>query len=168
MNIVLCGMMGCGKSTLGKRLAEDTGRTFVDTDAVIVSRFGAINDIFETHGEKYFRDLERGVVKELAKEDGLVIATGGGLVVCKRNVNHLKKKGRMVYLRANVETLVERLRADSERPLLKDASSLEERLQSMLKRRVPIYERVADITVDVDGKTPEEIEAEILERVGQV
>ncbi len=139
----------------------------VDTDEVIVARHGAITEIFAEYGEKYFRDLERSIVKELVQEDGLVIATGGGLVVCKRNVNRLKKNGRIVYLRASVQTLTQRLRTDTERPLLQN-TDVRKQLESTLKKRGPIYEGAADIAVDVDGKTPEEIAAEILERIGQV
>ncbi len=156
MNIVLCGMPGSGKTTVGALLAITAGGRLVDTDGVIVERYGRIADIFAERGEGYFRELEASLVKELSEEDGLVIATGGGLVLREENVTALKKKGRLVFLRAGLDTLVERLKADTERPLLQ-GGHLKERLQGMLEARAPVYERVADITVDVDGKTPEEI-----------
>ena len=168
MNIILCGMMGCGKSTVGACLAERLGRAYCDTDALIVERHGRIADIFENHGEAYFRTLETETVKELVQKDPLVIATGGGLVLKQENAALLKNSGKIVFLRANVETLVRRLHADTQRPLLQNADSLRERLENLLKDRAPIYERTADITIDVDEKTPEEITGEIIKWIGQV
>ncbi len=154
-------MMGSGKSTVGQCLAERLSARYVDTDGVIEGRFGRIADIFEKHGEGYFRDLETQVVKEISTQDGLVIAAGGGLVLREENVHLLKASGKIVFLRAGVQTLVNRLQGDTERPLLQTAQSLTARLEEMLKLRAPIYERVADKIVDVDGKTPQEIAEEI-------
>ena len=168
MNIILCGMMGCGKSTVGVCLAERLGRAFCDTDALIVDRHGRIADIFEKQGEAYFRQLETETVKELVQKDDLVIATGGGLVLKQENVDLLKRSGKIVFLRARVETLVQRLQADTQRPLLQNAVSLRGRLEKLLDERAPIYERAADFTLDVDGKSPEEISDEIMKRIGQV
>ena len=168
MNIILCGMMGCGKSAVGACLAERLGRAYCDTDALIVERHGRIADIFEKHGEAYFRHLETETVQELVQRDDFVIATGGGLVLKQENAALLKNSGKIVFLRANVETLVRRLHADRERPLLQNADSLRERLENLLKDRAPIYERTADITIDVDEKTPEEIAGEIIKWIGQV
>lgn len=166
MNVVLCGMMGCGKSTVGKCLAKQTGLVHVDTDEVIVTQYGKIADIFATHGEEYFRTLETQTVKELSGQDGLVVSTGGGLVLRAENVSLLKEKGKIVFLRAKVDTLAARLQADTERPLLKSAESLRERLENLLEVRTPIYECVADCIVDVDGQTPEEIAAKIIKGIG--
>ena len=99
----------------------------------------------------------------LAQKDNLVIATGGGLVLKKENSDLLQKSGKIIFLRATRETLAERLRADAKRPLLQNASGdLYERLTLLMKERTPIYERVAEYIVDVDGKTPEEIAREII------
>lgn len=168
MNVILCGMMGCGKSTVGACLAERLGRVYCDTDALIVERHGRIADIFEKHGEAYFRHLETETVRELVQRDDLVIATGGGLVLKQENVTLLKGSGKVVFLRAKVETLVKRLQADRERPLLQNANSLRERLENLLKDRAPIYEEAADLIVDADEKTPEEITGEIIKWIGQV
>lgn len=168
MNVILCGMMGCGKSTVGESLAERLGRAYCDTDALIVERHGRIADIFEKHGEAYFRHLETETVRELVQRDDLVIATGGGLVLKQENVTLLKGSGKVVFLRAKVETLVKLLQADRERPLLQNANSLRERLENLLKDRAPIYEEAADFIVDVDEKTPEEIAGEIIKWIGQV
>lgn len=165
MNIVLCGMMGCGKSTVGKEVAAITGKTFLDTDAVIVEREGKISEIFREKGEAYFRDLESAVVEEVASQDGLVLATGGGLVLRKSNVSALKKSGKIVFLRASISTLLSRLRKDGERPLLEGEEALESRLERLLKERTPIYEGAADYVVVTDEKTPEQIAKEIINLV---
>ena len=168
MNLILCGMMGCGKSTVGICLAKLTGRSYYDTDSMIVERYGRIADIFEKYGEEYFRDLETEIVKELVQRDNLVIATGGGLMLKRENADLLKINGKIVFLRASVKTLCKRLQADTERPLLQNADSLRERLETLLKNRAPVYEKAADLIVDVDEKTPEQIALEIIERIGQV
>ena len=161
MNIVLCGMMGAGKTAVGSRLGEMLGCRWVDTDALIVEKHGEIATIFERFGEKYFRGLETETVKTLVQEDGLVVSVGGGLVLKEENLSLLKENGVIVYLRATVETLAERLQGDKKRPLLQ-GESLTEKLTEMLKTRAPIYEAVADLTVSVEGKSPEEIAQEIV------
>ena len=120
MNLILCGMMGAGKTTVGVKIAEATGRRWYDTDQMIVDRYG---DIFEYYGEEYFRKLESGIVKELSEKDNLIISTGGGLVLKRENNELLQKNGKIVFLRASLETLVGRLRVYDDRPLLKAAES---------------------------------------------
>jgi shikimate kinase len=162
MNLVLCGMMGSGKSTVGKLLAKITSWEWVDTDELIVSRYGKITDIFEQKGEGYFRALETKIVQELAKKDRLVISTGGGLVLKEENVSLLKKNGKFVYLRAKKETLALRLAVDKDRPLLQTSETLDEKLARLLQERGEIYEGVADSIIDVDEKAPADIVKEIL------
>ncbi len=161
-------MMGCGKSTVGKSLAKRMGFSYVDTDELIVDKYGKISNIFAEHGEAYFRSLETQMVMVLSRQEGLVISTGGGLVLKSENVEALHKGGKLVFLRARVNTLVARLQSDTERPLLRGATSLQERLENILRERAPIYESVADVVVDVDEKTPEEISEKIVEWIGQV
>ena len=163
MNLVLCGMMGAGKTTIGIKIAELTGRRWYDTDGVIVDRHGKISDIFEYYGEAHFRKLETEVTKELSQMDNLIISTGGGLVLKSENNALLKANGKIVFLRASFETLSKRLIVDGTRPLLQASTeSLRDRLARLLKERSPIYEHVADYIVDVDGKTPEAIAKEIV------
>ena len=163
MNLVLCGMMGAGKTTIGVKIAELTGRKWYDTDGVITDRYGKISDIFEFYGEAHFRKIETEVVKELAALDNLVISTGGGLVLKSENNALLKKDGKIVFLRASVDTLVARLNGDNSRPLLQASEqNVRARLEKLLRERAPIYEHVADFTVDVDGKTPKQIAEEII------
>ena len=163
MNIVLCGMMGAGKTTIGIKIAELTGRRWYDTDGVIVDRYGKISDIFEFYGEAHFRKLETEIVKELAPQDNLVISTGGGLVLKKENNEVLQQKGKIVFLRAGFETLAHRLKVDGTRPLLQTSTeSIRDRLQRLLTERTPVYEHVADYIVDVDGNTPDALATEIV------
>ena len=166
MNIVLCGMMGVGKSSVGIKIAEYTGRRWVDTDVVIADRHGRISDLFEYYGEAHFRTLETELVEELAKQDGIVISTGGGLVLKPENSELLKRNGKIFFLRASFETLLKRVRADETRPLLKDTGKTAERLGELLRERTPVYELVADFIVDTDERTIEETAREIVRLVG--
>ncbi len=167
MNLILCGMMGAGKTTIGIKIAERTGRRWYDTDGLIVDKHGKISDIFEYYGEAHFRKLETEIVKELVQKDNLVISTGGGLVLKKENNELLQQNGKIIFLRANLETLAKRLKVDGERPLLQTSTeNIRERLARLLKERAPVYEHVADYIVDVDGKTPEEIAKEIVALTG--
>lgn len=162
MNLILCGMMGCGKTTIGRNLAEKTNKKRYDTDEIIVEKYGNIADIFTQKGETYFRQIETEIVRDLVKKDGLIISVGGGLVLKDENVALLKNGGKIVYLRAEKQTLFNRLQKDTQRPLLQSAEGLSTRLDELLKTRSPIYERVADCIIVVDGKTPDEITTEIV------
>ena len=163
MNVILCGMMGSGKTTIGIKIAELTGRRWYDTDGVIADKHGKISDIFEYYGEAHFRKLETEVIRDLAQKDNLILSTGGGLVLKTENNTLLKKNGKIVFLRASLETLARRLKVDGTRPLLQTSTeSIRDRLATLMQERSPIYEGVADAVVDVDGKTPEEIAREII------
>lgn len=156
MNYVLCGMMGAGKSALGKRIAEISGREWQDVDNIITSKYGDISDLFSEHGEVYFRSLESIEIEKLVEKDGLVISLGGGAVLRKKNVELLKTNGKILYLKASKETIVKRLLEKNGRPLLDGEGSLEEKVATLLHEREPVYESVADYTLEVDGKTQEE------------
>ncbi len=167
MNVILCGMMGAGKTTIGIKIAELTGKRWYDTDGLIVDKHGKISDIFEYYGEAHFRKLETEIVKELAGKDDLVISTGGGLVLKKENNELLQRNGKIVFLRASIDTLAARLHVDGTRPLLQTSTeSIRDRLTRLMTERSPVYEHVADYIVDVDGKTPEQIAGEIVAIVG--
>ena len=167
MNIILCGMLGVGKSTVGVRIAELTGRMWYDTDVVITDRHGRISDIFEYYGEAHFRSLETEVVRELSGRDGLVISTGGGLVLKPENSELLKQNGKIFFMRASFETLLKRVRADETRPLLKNTGKTAESLGKLLAQRTPVYEHVADYIVDTDGKSIDEVAKEIVRLAGE-
>ena len=160
MNIVLCGMPGAGKTSVGEKLAVLSGRTCLDTDGEIVKKYGPISDIFEERGEGYFRDLETKEAETLSDRDGLVITTGGGFVLRDENVAYLKKNGKIFYLRAKKETLVSRVAGNSDRPLL--AGDAQKRIEELMQKRSARYETVADYTVDTDQRGVAEIAEEIL------
>lgn len=165
MNIVLCGMMGVGKTSVGIRISELTDRRWYDTDVMITDRHGRISDIFEYYGEQYFRALETDITKELSAQDGLVISTGGGLVLKPENAELLKKNGKIFFLRASFETLLSRIKIDGTRPLLRDSGMMAEKLQTLLKERTPVYEHVADYIINTDFKTVDETACEILSSI---
>ena len=159
--------MGAGKTTIGIKIAERMSLRWYDTDGLIVDKYGKISDIFEYYGEAHFRKIETEIVKELAVQDGLVISTGGGLVLKKENNALLQERGKIVFLRANIDTLSQRLNVDGTRPLLENSTEgIRVRLEKLLEERSPIYGQVADYIVDVDGKTPEEIADEIIRITG--
>lgn len=168
MNLILCGMMGCGKTTVGKALAESLAWGFFDTDERIVDSYGEISEIFKQYGEDHFRRLEKEVVHTLVKKDRLVISTGGGLVLDEENVACLKDNGKVIYLQAKKETLVERLTGDSNRPLLEGEEALEEKIDRLLEVRAEVYERIADKWIEVDEKTPDEVVKEILAKIAEM
>lgn len=139
-NIVLIGMPGCGKSTIGRHMAEETGKCFVDMDDEIIKKTGkSIPDIFEEVGEAGFRDIESEVAAELGKQRGLIIATGGGAVLRAENVDALRQNSLMIHIKRPVEVL-----ATHGRPLSKDINTL----RRMEAERMPLYEAAADMTID--------------------
>lgn len=162
MNIVLCGMMGAGKTSVGIRISELTGMRWYDTDELIVQKYGSIPSIFEFYGEGRFREIESEIVREIAKEDNCVISTGGGCVLKPENAALFKAGGgRIVFLKVDIETLFERTgHTGDERPLLKNTSF--EKMKALLDMRTPRYESCADHTIDTNGMTVDEVAREIL------
>ncbi len=152
-NIFLVGMMGAGKTTLGKALARRLRRDFVDADRVLVERTGVpVATVFEIEGEDGFRRREAGVIAELACREDCVVATGGGSVLCDENRRVMRASGTVVYLRARVESLWERTRHDATRPLLRSADP-RGTLAALLAQREPLYREVAHITVDTGSQS---------------
>lgn len=151
-NIILTGYMGSGKSTVGKNLSRIGGYAFVDTDEMIERQQGrTINDIFAQEGEAAFRDMETALLKQFIRdgERGLVIATGGGMPVREENRTLLRQLGAVFYLQAAPETIYNRLKGDTKRPLLRCADPLA-RIRQMLAERGPAYEAAAQYTIAVD------------------
>ena len=162
-NIVLVGYMGSGKTTVGTQLASNLNYQFVDTDQKIEEEQGkTISQIFSDNGEEYFRDIETDTVKKMLSEvNHSIISTGGGLPLRECNGEILKKLGFVVFLRVKKETVLERLKGDTTRPLLQ-GEKVEEKVDNMLSYRNPIYEYSAHLQVEVDHKTVEEIVEEII------
>lgn len=162
MNIALCGMMGCGKSTVAKIIARDYGYTLIDTDSLIEEKYGPISAIFEREGEAFFRATESEIIAQnCANCDKCVIALGGGAVLKEENVKALKSCAKLIYLRASEENLVKRLENSADRPLLK--GTMRDRVAEILGKRERIYASVSDFAVDTDGLTPGEIAKKVLE-----
>ncbi|MFC1461224.1 shikimate kinase [Verrucomicrobiota bacterium] len=160
-NIVLVGFMGTGKSAVGQRLAQALHRAFVDMDALIESRAGKpIPRIFREDGESHFRDIERAVVRELAKKREQVIAAGGGVVLDQGNIREFSRSGLVVCLSASQEELVRRLSGSTDRPLLKKGDHAGG-ISDLLKKRQPFYDAIP-AQVDTTGLTVEEVVSRIL------
>jgi len=146
--IILVGMMGAGKTTIGKSLANYLGKTFVDSDHEIQKRTGVrIPVIFEIEGEAGFRKREADMLQELLRTDNIVLATGGGIILNKDNRKLLRQKGTIVYLRATVNDLWHRTRHDKNRPLLQTID-LQAKLAELHNQRDPIYREIAHIVVE--------------------
>jgi len=147
-NVFLVGLMGAGKTSVGKMLAKRLGKTFHDSDHVIETRTGVrIPVIFEIEGEAGFRARESAVLEELTALDNIVLATGGGAVLAPANRQALRSRGTVVYLRASVDELWNRTRHDRNRPLLQTADP-RARLGELHEQRDPLYREVAHIVLD--------------------
>lgn len=160
-NIFLIGLMGAGKSTIGRQLAARTGKQFMDSDKEIEQRTGAtIELIFEIEGEQGFRERESRVIEELTENSGIVLATGGGAVLSADNREWLKQRGTVVYLNTSPEVLHARTANDQNRPLLQTGDKYG-RLKALLAERDPLYRRTADLIVDTEGLSARQIVGKI-------
>jgi shikimate kinase len=147
-NIFLVGLMGAGKTTIGKLLARQRGLEFLDSDQEIVARCGvSIPTIFEIEGETGFRKREAAMIDELSQRRGIVLATGGGAVLLDENRGHLKARGTVVYLRCQPQELYLRTRHDKNRPLLQTDDPLG-KLKALYAVRHPLYMQVADMVLE--------------------
>lgn len=146
-NVYLVGLMGAGKTTLGRAIARRLGYVFVDSDQEVESRTGvSLTTVFEIEGEDGFRKREAQVIAELAKKRGRVVATGGGAVLRPENRANLAASGIVVYLDVPANTLYERTRRDKARPLLQVEDPLQ-KLQELHTQRDPCYREIADIVI---------------------
>jgi shikimate kinase len=164
-HVYLIGPMGSGKTAVGRRLATLLGIEFIDSDAEIEKRTGVdIRYIFEKEGEARFRERERDVIADLTALEGVVIATGGGVILDPANRERLAKTGTIVYLETTIETLVRRTKAAKTRPLLMndDPRAVLERM--MLVRR-PLYENAADLRIETTGRQVRAVAADIQQRL---
>lgn len=156
-SVFLIGMMGAGKSTVGRHLAKALNYKFFDTDQLIEKQENrTIEAIFKESEESYFRNIERNIINQF-KNKKCVYSTGGGLPIYNKNIHKLKDIGQVIYLKTSIgELLNNRINNNSSRPMFQDAISFE----NLLKQREPIYCE-ADFVVTTDSKTPEEIASEI-------
>lgn len=153
--IVLIGLMGAGKTSVGRRLAQRLGLSFVDADDEIEKAAGcSIPEIFEVYGEGAFRDVEERVIERLIDEGPMVLATGGGAYMAERTRKNINQNAISVWLQADLDTLVERTSRRTGRPLLDSGSSPREVLQELINIRYPVY-CDADITIETGQETME-------------
>jgi len=165
-NIVLVGLMGSGKSTAGKMLAEKLDWSFIDTDSLIEKRAGqSITDIFKNKGEPYFRELECSIIKEISTSSSCIISTGGGCLEREENILNLKQNGVLFYLYAPPEVLYERIKEDNTRPLLNNDNPLGV-LKNLLIKREKFYNQ-SDIKIDTINITVEELVNLIIEKYNE-
>ncbi|MDW7651440.1 MAG: shikimate kinase [Bacillota bacterium] len=161
-NLILIGFMGTGKTEVGRLLAESLGRRLVDTDRLIVEREGKpVREIFQDRGEAYFRQVEKKIIGELSGQSGLVVSSGGGVVLDADNVARLRESGYVVWLDAAITDLEARLAGDTTRPLLAGNTDL----AKLYGERRPFYRNAAHVRVDTTGKPPLAVAAEIIERI---
>lgn len=153
-NIVLIGMPGCGKSTIGKALSELTSRKIIDTDDIIKEKYGEISDIFSNYSEDFFRDKESEAVKEVSKNSGYIIATGGGAILRKENIDLLRQNGVIFFLNRPIEDII----PTADRPLSSDYAALKKRFDE----RYDKYISAMDYEIFVDGD-PENAAEKIME-----
>lgn len=165
-NIILIGFMGCGKTTVGLKLSYRLRRTVVDTDKEIErEEKRAISDIFATDGEEYFRDRETACLRKMSGSmRNQIISVGGGLPLREENRQLLHELGIVFYLRARPETIYERVKHDTTRPLLQGENP-QEKIRTLLAKRDGAYTEAADVIIDVDDKEFEQILCEIEESV---
>lgn len=168
MNVILIGMMGSGKTTVGERLAEKLFWRFFDSDRVLENeQKTTIEAIFETKGEPFFRQIEKDLMKRLGKVDRAIIATGGGAACQEDNWNAWRQNGKTVWLQARPETIHQRIRPQSGpvRPLLKGNLLAIEKISEILKSREDFYRR-ADLALEMDQMAPDEAADKIIQAFG--
>lgn len=162
-NIVLIGFMGSGKSTISAELHRLFGMDVIEMDQVIAEREGMrISEIFEVHGEEYFRNLETELLRELQNRKGVVISCGGGVPMRDENVVEMKKNGKVVLLTASPETILDRVKNNHDRPLLENNKNVDF-IADLMKKRKSKYEAAADIVIQTDGKSASAICEEIIQ-----
>lgn len=171
-NIFLVGPMGSGKTTIGQRVAALLGLEFLDCDHELEAHTGAsVNLIFEIEGEQGFRERESRMLEQLSARSGVLIATGGGVVIREENRELLRERGLVVYLKTSVSQQLKRLRRDKSRPLLQ-TEDRKEKLLRLAEQRDPLYQAVADIEFPARNRSADSAAAELAKtirnyRVGQ-
>ena len=168
MKIILVGMMGSGKTTIGRALSKFLDLEFIDLDHAIESHTGVkVSTIFEIEGEAGFRDRESMALSEILQNDNFVLATGGGAILSDDNRNLiLKSEAHVVYLKADTETILHRLKNDQSRPLLNNPNK-KEALEKLMTSRADLYESVSNISIDTRNAKSNIIVKKIIEMIKQ-
>ena len=167
-NIFLIGYMGTGKSTVAAHMATECGMEVLEMDAMIAGREGmSISDIFAKQGEEYFREVETKLLQEICLQENKVVSCGGGIVLRQQNVEAMRQGGKIVMLSAKAETILERVKDDHSRPLLKGNKNIAF-IEEMLEKRRSKYESAADIIIQTDDKSVAVICNEIYEQLKEM
>lgn len=165
-NIFLIGLMGAGKTTIGKLLAQRLEQPFLDADQVLEDRCGVkISTIFDLEGEEGFRDRETDILRDQTQQKNIILATGGGAVIRAENRQLLSDNGIVVYLRVSPSLLAQRMKNDQHRPLLHQGKPMYTVLKDLHEKRHPLYEEIADITINSTRHPPKRIMETILQRL---
>lgn len=161
-NIALIGMMGSGKSTIGKKLSLILPTyNFIDTDELIVlNQNMSINDIFAQKGEEYFRNIETSILNEVLNKENQIISTGGGIILKEENRSILKQNSIVIYLQASSNTLFERVKNNKERPLL-NVEDMKSKIENLLQQRKELYKNSSTYIINTEEKNIENILKEI-------
>lgn len=166
-NIMLIGFMGVGKTTISRDLSERMNISEVDMDKYIVERENKnISDIFEEYGEEYFRNIETDCLREIQNQTGRIVSCGGGAVLKDENVEIMKKDGVIVLLTATPETIYERVKNNTGRPILNGNMNVEF-ISELMEKRKERYFRVADVVITTDNKLISDISKEIILKLGE-
>lgn len=162
-NIYLIGLMGAGKTTIGRQLAKTLQLPFYDSDKAIEEQTGVdISTIFEYEGEKGFRDREQNMIEELTAIDGIVLATGGGAILREENRKALKENGFVVYLQCSVDKILQRTKRDNQRPLL-NTDNPRERIETLFSEREGYYLSCADFRIETSSMQSKTVMQNILD-----
>jgi shikimate kinase len=161
MNLVLIGYRGTGKSAVAKLLAKRLDMEVVSLDAEIVRQAGPIPDIVAKRGWPHFRDIEAQVTKRVSDRDGIIIDSGGGVILRRANVDNLRRNGKLIWLRASVPVIVKRIEGGTQRPALTEGKSFTEEVEDVLRERTPLYEAAAHHRVDTDQLDLEQVAQEV-------
>ena len=166
MNIMLIGFMGCGKSTVAAKLTKRLSVKQIEMDALIAEEAGmSLPDIFATYGEEHFRNIETNMLRKFKDLKPVVVSCGGGVVLRDENVELMKGQGKIIWLTATPQTVYERVKDSTDRPVLNGNMNVEY-IQELMEKRQQKYQAAADIMVSTDGKTVDEICDEILSAIG--
>ena len=157
-NIVLVGSMGSGKTTVGRRLAQELNRDFFDTDCEIIEKTGVtIDHIFDIEGEEGFRERESKILENLCQMSNIILATGGGIVILPKNRKILQNEGLVVYLTSSVDQLLRRTAKSKSRPLLENSTDRRKTITELVNTREIYYREVASVVIDTTGKKLQEV-----------
>ena len=163
-NLYIIGFMGSGKTSLASALDKISENKKINVDALIEKKLGmSISEIFAIHGEAFFRKHEHEILSEISKHDNQIVDCGGGLPLTPENRKLIKASGRCIYLKVSPNAVLQRLKSDKSRPLLKNKKSISiKEISLMLDKRVQIYESIADISIETDNFTTKEIAEKLI------